>query len=215
VSKTKPKLKANRNQILDKYTKPVLHQNPIDTPHNSRNTLSISKKHSDASSKNSLRNRRNNRLVQVLDGNNNSPMVSDNKQGRDSSNSSTNIEQNVVYNLMRQNTNNSKKPSSDKSKMERSVSNKTCDDARNDKNSSPLLKVPRPQNDRKDSDLTNRTVNEPDINRKFSQLKFGPASNYRSRSFMKPEDEPKKHKRCKRKHRKHKSDRIHNNCKTR
>ena len=162
-----------------------------------------------------------NRLVQVLEGNN-SPLVSEMRNDRDSSNSSNNVEQNVVYNLLRQNTKNSNNNLSDNGKIERSVSNKTCDDARNNKNGSPLLKVPRPETTRKDSDITNKTANEPNMNRKFSQLKFGPSNINRSRSFAKPrhdkneKNENKKHRKKCKKHKKHHSHKkMHPNCKTR
>ena len=175
---------------------------------NSQSVPEQSKKHSDASSKNSLRNRRNNRLVQVLGENNGSPATPDHKKENRSSDSSKNVDQNIVYNLMRQNTKNSNKPLSDNSHTHRTYSNRTLDDKiKSENNSNSLLNLPH-GTDRKGSEASNRTHESPDINRKFSQLQFGPASQHRSRSFTRHK-EHRKHKKCKKKHKKHKNNLFH------
>lgn len=89
--------------------------------------MNLSKKQSDNSSKSSLKNRRNNRLILVNNENVAVPLGQPNEPvEHNSSNSGQNsVEQNVVYNLMRQNSKNSK-PSSDNSHLaKRSHSNKT------------------------------------------------------------------------------------------
>lgn len=88
---------------------------------------------------------------------------------------------------------------------------------------SPLLKAPR-NSLRKDSNVTHRTQNNPEIDRKFSKLQFGPASQHRSRSFTKvkpivEEKKKHKHKKCKKKQKKeghhhnhhHHQKKVHNN----
>lgn len=216
----------NKNQILHKYLRPTSLDNALKKKNDNNVPTSDNQRMiEELKPKKSLKSRRNQRLIKALNEFVEGPEITPKteEEQKNSKGSTTSLENNVVYNLMKKShsRSNSNKRSSDnndrlsnlsdlrnnslnegkspepKSKTEKSLSNNTCKNE--EQKMSPLLKIPLGNvSVRKDSEHTFKTDDVEDKNRKFSRIATEIKNNHRSKSFTKPgKNKEKKH--CKRK----------------